>query len=244
MSTDKHTLSISVAKQLGEQIVSGRFKPGEKLREAMVAREFETSRGPAREALRLLASEGVVELRPRQGAYVRQFSKRELIEIVEVRGSLFVTACRLFARRLGSGELGPETLDQMEEFRTKSQSANLEKADAGALFATETVAFRTHIMRHCGNSVLENQYEKLAGLTSGYYLHLTHRESQHRERLMRLGRILIDALQAGEVEIAGKIAQQLTHHNQTALLASLDEIGDGNPAKHFDPTPLFDEAGS
>lgn len=64
------TTGEQVAKQLGEAILQGRYAPGERVGEQAVAEMFALSRGPVRDALRLLERQGLVEILPRRGAYV------------------------------------------------------------------------------------------------------------------------------------------------------------------------------
>jgi DNA-binding GntR family transcriptional regulator len=87
---------------LREQLLSGHFERGERLNEVAIARSFGISRGPVREALQKLASEGLVELVPRRGAFVPAFDTGELVELCEVREAIEVAAVRLAATRASS----------------------------------------------------------------------------------------------------------------------------------------------
>ena len=82
--------SVSAQKQL---------KPGERLIEEQLAADLGVSRNPVREALRMLESEGLVEMSPRRGASVTHVSEEEAQEIVEVRAALEGLCARLAARR-------------------------------------------------------------------------------------------------------------------------------------------------
>jgi DNA-binding GntR family transcriptional regulator len=64
------TLVDEVAAHLRERIVNGTVSPGERLNELRLTREFSLSRSPIREALRVLAAEGLVVLEPRRGTVV------------------------------------------------------------------------------------------------------------------------------------------------------------------------------
>ena len=64
------SLVHSIVRALSEAIWSGRIAPGAKILEEQIAREFGTSRSPVREALRVLASKGLVEIQPHRGARV------------------------------------------------------------------------------------------------------------------------------------------------------------------------------
>ena len=82
------TLVESVAEAIRDSILSGRARPGERLVETELARDLLVSRGPVREALALLAKEGIVESVPRRGRFVQGFSPRLLDEIYSLRAVL------------------------------------------------------------------------------------------------------------------------------------------------------------
>lgn len=88
-----------VVAELRKAIVGRRFKPGERLVEGRLALELGVSRMPVREAIRALASEGLVELTARRGAAVADLSPREARETIELRALLEGQNARLAARR-------------------------------------------------------------------------------------------------------------------------------------------------
>ncbi len=85
---ERTVLSDQVKDRLLERIVSGELEPGSRIVETRIAREFGISQAPVREALRSLASLGLVEMRPHRGAWVRKPDQDELVEAVQVRGVL------------------------------------------------------------------------------------------------------------------------------------------------------------
>lgn len=96
-----------VADTIRQAIVSGRLKPGERLVEERLAADLGVSRNPVREAIRSLASEGLIEVTPRRGAAVMSISQQEASEMIEVRAALEGLNARLAARLLGrAGESG------------------------------------------------------------------------------------------------------------------------------------------
>jgi DNA-binding GntR family transcriptional regulator len=93
------TLGDSVADALRAAILSGRIGPGERLVEAELARELRVSRGPVREALALLAREGIVVSIPRHGKFVQGFTPRLIDELYSLRMVLEpYAASRVIAR--------------------------------------------------------------------------------------------------------------------------------------------------
>lgn len=93
-------LNDRVRDELRALIVSGEFKPGDRLVEERLARRFGVSRNPVREALKSLDIEGFVELVPRRGAFVAALARDELREVIELRSVLEGLCARLAARRL------------------------------------------------------------------------------------------------------------------------------------------------
>ncbi len=90
-----------VAETLRDGVRTGRYVPGQRLVEADLTTELKLSRGPIREALKLLAAEGVIELHRHRGAYLRQLTRREVNDILTIQESLTGLAARLAAERIG-----------------------------------------------------------------------------------------------------------------------------------------------
>lgn len=93
------TLSLAeqIAARLSERIVGGVYAPGQRIPEQAVADEFTVSRGPVREALRLLEKDGLVTILPRRGALVTSLSTEEVEEIFDIRAVLNGLRDRLIA---------------------------------------------------------------------------------------------------------------------------------------------------
>ena len=74
-------LSETLREAIEEEVATGKLAPGTHLDEIELARRFGVSRTPIREALSLLAGEGMVEIRPRRGAVVAQITPQRLVEM-------------------------------------------------------------------------------------------------------------------------------------------------------------------
>ncbi|MFS2105293.1 GntR family transcriptional regulator [Ralstonia sp. Ralssp135] len=94
------TLSSKIYRLLCDEIIDGTLEPGQKLEETALAERFNASRTPIREALRELAVRGLVELTPRKGVVVAQFSIEELADMLEAMCELEALCCRLSAQRM------------------------------------------------------------------------------------------------------------------------------------------------
>lgn len=84
--------------KLEEEILAGRLRPGTRLDEESIARRFGISRTPVREAFKGLASTGLVEIRPHQGAHVAVLTLKDIVEMFEMMG-VMEAACAEFAAR-------------------------------------------------------------------------------------------------------------------------------------------------
>jgi DNA-binding GntR family transcriptional regulator len=82
-------LSHTIVNELKQLIYTGEFQPGDRLNEAALALRMGTSRGPIREAIKVLAGLGIVTAVANRGVFVRQLSLREMLEIYELRALVF-----------------------------------------------------------------------------------------------------------------------------------------------------------
>ncbi|OPF91833.1 hypothetical protein I8G32_01477 [Rhodopseudomonas palustris] len=152
------TLPDQIAEELGADIVSGRRKAGERLVELDLARDFGVSRGPIREAIRILERRRLVELNPRRGAYVKPLSLKSVADLFNVRTALSMLAVRTMAT--SPIESFVETLAR----RCDELNAGVEIDDPLSFARTTTRAVRT-IARGSGNELLVELLADLANQT-------------------------------------------------------------------------------
>ena len=103
MSTVPNTVRVREA--LENAIVDGRYPPGSRLDPEALAREFDCSRTPIREALQQLEASGLVRVAAKRGTFVSEWSVEELAERFEVMAELEAMCARLAARRISDAEL-------------------------------------------------------------------------------------------------------------------------------------------
>ena len=82
------TLRAHVVKMLSAGILSGKYKPGDRLNESQIARELNISRIPVREALSQLQEQGLVQNRERRGMFVTNIGDEEVLQISSDRKSV------------------------------------------------------------------------------------------------------------------------------------------------------------
>lgn len=127
-SDKENTKSESLTEYLIEAIVQGDIAPGSKISEPELAKRFQVSRGPLREAMMRVEGLGLIERIPHVGAHVIQFSPERLVELYAVREALEGMAARLAARNITESELsGLEAL-------LSTHSMHIEQVEGASYF--------------------------------------------------------------------------------------------------------------
>lgn len=126
-------LREQVYENLEELILDGRLKSGQRLVESELASSLGVSRGPIREALQHLERDGWLEVRPRQGTYVREPQVHELQDYFWARSLLEVEAAGRAARRVRKEPAAVAgDLERLRALHRNSQSLASGLSDAGA----------------------------------------------------------------------------------------------------------------
>lgn len=187
------TVPEQIAAQVGDRILSGAMAPGERIGEQELADEFAVSRGPVREAIRMLEREGLATVLARRGAIVTELNATELRELMEIRAGLF----ELVARKLVTNP-SPELLAMLEAGVARLQALALQP-DAGDAYAETTYRLLILCARQCGNQRLQRMLTALS-LQTLRYSKLGLASIARRQRSADLWRQATDALRAGDVE--------------------------------------------
>ena len=108
--TDKYSLRGRVFHKIREDILSGKYKEHEELREVAIGEEMGVSRTPVREAFRQLELEGLIQIIPNKGAYVTGITVEDVKDIYMIR-SLLEGLCARWATE----HITEEQLEEMEE---------------------------------------------------------------------------------------------------------------------------------
>lgn len=127
-------LKSEVYKMIREGITSRKLLPGTPLKESDLVQKLGVSRTPIREALNQLSKEGIVEIYPRKGAFVKNCSKEEVIEILILREVLEGVAARLAIKQLSQ-----EFIRKLENFFKQYKNGSIDYAKADELFHSEVI---------------------------------------------------------------------------------------------------------
>ncbi|MCP4543999.1 MAG: GntR family transcriptional regulator [Chloroflexi bacterium] len=145
-----------IAESLRLAILQGHFEPGEKLDQDLIATEYEVSRTPVREAVRVLESEGFVQVRPHRGAFIATISQDDIQEIYEVRKLIEAEIVRQVTLLIPDS-----VLDELEESLDENR-VQLESDDKVGHVAND-IFFHDTIVQFVENKLLG---EILASLTN------------------------------------------------------------------------------
>lgn len=104
-ATCRQPLTDQVADAIRDMIVQDELQPGERVRERQLAERLRVSRTPLREALKILAAEGLLELMPNRGAVVPALSQNEIRDMLQVLTALESLAGELAAERASDTEI-------------------------------------------------------------------------------------------------------------------------------------------
>ncbi|WP_127143571.1 GntR family transcriptional regulator [Pelagibacterium montanilacus] len=189
--------SSNLIRVLEDDILSGALRPGDRLDEQALARRFSVSRTPVREALRHLASSGLVEIRRNQGAMVRSLTTGELVEMFQVLAEMQGLAARLCARRMSRSKV--KELRQLNEACERYADR-----DEHVQFFAANTEFHDAIERGAQNSFLMEENAKLAKRLRAYRWHMTFQPRRMSNSVEEHFRI-VEAIERGDEEAAHKL---------------------------------------
>lgn len=118
-----HSLGGRVFQKIREDILNGKYKENDELRENTIGKELGVSRTPVREALRQLELEGLVSIIPNKGAYVTGISHKDVWDIYVIRSMLEGLCARWAAEHIKEAQLDElEETILLSEFQMKKES--------------------------------------------------------------------------------------------------------------------------
>ncbi len=144
---DSGTRTERLADEIAASVLSGDFKPGFRLDEMMLAKRYSVSRTPVREALRQLASTGLIEIKPRRGAMVSRTTSTQLEALFGAMAEVEATCARLAAL-----SMTPLERRRLKNFH-ESMAEFVATDDLGG-FATANLTFHTMIYGGAHNEIL------------------------------------------------------------------------------------------
>ena len=190
----------TVITTLEDEILNGVLKPGARLDEQALAKRFEVSRTPVREALRHLASSGLVEIRRNQSSTVRKLTTTELIEMFQVMAELEGLCSRLCARRMSEAEIAQmRAHNDVCEDRARAN-------DYDGFFAANA-RFHDTIYTGSQSTYLQAEVRKLHNRMNVYRRHISF-QPRRMVRSAAEHQKILDAIERGEEDDAHRFMRE------------------------------------
>ncbi|QIZ39022.1 GntR family transcriptional regulator [Saccharopolyspora sp. ASAGF58] len=200
-------LRDQVREELQARIADGRLRPGDRIFEQDLAAELGISRVPVREAIRMLQSEGFVDVLPRRrGVFVRGLDRQQAKDLFEVREALEVYAARLAAERAEPAEVA-----QLADLARRAREAH-EAGDVDTM-SSSNASFHDKLVSLAGNDLMASILEPLHGRLAWLF-----RMNLEPERVCTEHEQLQSAIAAGDADRAAAVAQQHVLSSQRMVL--------------------------
>jgi GntR family transcriptional regulator, gluconate operon transcriptional repressor len=190
------SLAEDAADRIREQILSGGFGPGEHLVEAKIAEQLAISRGPVREAFKLLRAEGLLKEEPRRGTFVVSLSAADVREIYGLRAALESRAARTLARRRD-----PDAIERLRALADEIDAAV--RAGSPARVSRADLAFHHALCELCGNGRILEVFDRYVPTLRGL-LRLDELAVRSLDEVSEQHRPLVEAIEAGDEEAAAR----------------------------------------
>ncbi|MBI3223807.1 MAG: GntR family transcriptional regulator [Mycolicibacterium cosmeticum] len=195
--------------RIRDRISDGTYPPGTRLVERDLATDFQVSRLPVREALRMLNAEGFVEMLATRGVIVRQLSRVDVEELFDVREALETMAFRKAAQNAGQDDIRLlQALARRAEYAIAEQ-------DRKTLHDCN-VEFHDLVPQMVRNTILVGMLEPIEGR-----LHWINLQNDEPELLWAEHRIMLAALITGDADLAQRLSHEHIEVNRARVLNHL-----------------------
>ncbi|CEG08574.1 putative HTH-type transcriptional regulator YdfH [Afipia felis] len=210
--TSLHDETLS---RLRDHIVEGNIPDGGRILERELCELLGISRTPLREALKVLASEGIVELLPNRGARVRALSERDLHELFDLIGGLEALSGRLACENITDAEVA-----EIEQLHHEMYGFYLRKDMHNYFRANQ--AIHQKILAASRNHTLQSTYATLAGrIRRVRYSANFAREKERWGEAMREHEMILDALRR---RAGAELSEILFHHLRNKRRAAMEPM--------------------
>jgi DNA-binding GntR family transcriptional regulator len=211
----RRPLHDEATERIRDMIVEGRLAAGEWINEAELCQQLQISRTPLREALKVLATEGLVELVPRRGAHVARLSARELADLFEALSGVEGLAAELAAARMSEADF-----EQLRQLQLRIEQRH--KAKDRLTYFHENHELHIAIVRCSGNSAIADIHARLIARVRRARYQAILSEARWNAAVEEHAQILA-ALEKRDARRAGKLMRQHVAHTGDVVRASMDE---------------------
>ncbi|MGQ9367918.1 GntR family transcriptional regulator [Azospirillum sp. ST 5-10] len=202
--------------RLRDLIIEGALRPGERLNERELCEQFGISRTPLREALKVMANEGLVVLLPNRGARVTRLTRRDIQDMFHVMGALEALSGELACRRVSE--------DAVAEIRALHYEmlAAYARRDRREYFRLNQ-AIHAAILAAADNPVLTTMYASLAARIRRVR-YMANMEQERWDQAVREHEQILDALTRRDAtRLAAELRAHLEHKCAVVLASGAIE---------------------
>lgn len=205
-------LHDEVAERLRELILSGELEPKERINEIELCERFGISRTPLREAIKILATEGLLELLPNRGARVGSVSQHEIEEMVEVVAGLEATAAELACRTITDAEV--DAIDAKTIVMVKAY----QRSDDASYFNLNREIHEA-LMQAARNATLSGIYGNLSSRIQRMR-YTAHKTPEQWKRAVDEHIRMVDLLRARDGEALGRLVRDHIRGKKAVISAT------------------------
>jgi len=213
---ERQALPDELAGYLRDMITRGELRPGSRINTPRLCSRFGVSRTPLREALKMLATEGLVELLPNRSAVVQRVTDDVINELIPIVGALAALAGRIACARIDDDALAE--LKSMVE----SMLLHLDQGDENCYMEVEN-AFLATVFVVAGNKTLKKFYDTLT-MKLQWQAACHHGLAEWRQTF-EVQKHLLHALQVRDGELWALVAYRHVLHRAALLLRGADVQG-------------------
>lgn len=238
-----NTHQTSALVRIREMILRGELSPGQRLAEAPLAELLHMSRTPVRQALPVLAREGLLQEHETRGYIVRGFSTEEILDALDLRGMIEGAAARRVAERGASRALIVALRAALEDGSRILRKGYIEASDE-VLYADMNGRLHGLIVQEAHSSILEQTLERISHVPFAAPYAVAFDKSSLDHMYQRLSyahrqhHYIVDALERGE----GARVEALMREHVTPVKESLNLQGMRNAGRGLRPVPAARDA--
>ncbi|MGE6613472.1 GntR family transcriptional regulator [Peribacillus sp. NPDC076916] len=200
-----YSLPDQVCDLLKESIIKGELKPGDRIIEMEIAKSYNVSQAPVREALSRLRKEGFVIHHRHKGTFVSNFSKKNIDEIYSFREAIEPLAIARAIQKIKDEDLR-ELSDLYQEMLKAGKNGDLEKV------REIDVAFHSHIYKLADHDYMYQVWEDLSAVSNRIWYITSQIYFDNLDEIAKLHKPILDALYKRDVEGCIKAFNTHTHY--------------------------------
>lgn len=225
-----HTLTAAqqLAARIGSEIVKGRIPAGAPLLEQDLSASLQSSRGPIREALRILEREGLVRIQAQRGAHVTRLTQEEVRDLFEIRGILFA--------KLASTVAAARDAIVIQELQKGIESLKKEVGPEGTAEAYSAAAFRMALtLAQASPSLRMREMMVSFSLQTLRYSMLGFSLARRRRESLAMWQRLVRMIRAGEAAEVRAMVEDHVEGTCATVLSVMKDVQADAPAARAVP---------